>query len=388
MRRNAGIAISTVVLSCAGLLLWNLSRQPAAPGPGVDPGVEPEQAAQEANQERPKMDLVFALDTTGSMSGLIIGAKAKIWEIARLAQQGRPQPELRVGLVAYRDRGDQYVTQSLALTGDLDKVYATLSGFSAGGGGDGPEHVLMGLHEAVEKMQWSDAPNAVRLVYLVGDAPPHTDYQDGVTLAGVLAAASKKGIRINAVRCGLDAQTLAAFTEIARPTDGEVATIEQSGGVVTAATPFDEELARLNGALAKTEVHYGSAAERAEAERVMEANVAAPTPAQADRAAFYAAASASPAAKKDLVAAPTTAAAALAPSELPEAMKGMSAEEQASFLEGKRKEREEILAKVRAASEKRDAFLKSSAPRPAPSAFDSRVVESMRKAAMDKGIAY
>jgi hypothetical protein len=374
------VAIAAVVLSCAGLLSWNLSRQPHAA-----PGAVDAQAAQQTDGSAPKMDIVFALDTTGSMSGLIGGAKAKIWEIARLAQQGRPQPELRVGLVAYRDRGDEYVTRVLPLTGDLDKVYATLSELRANGGGDGPEHVLQGLSDAVEKMPWSGAENAIKLVYVVGDAPPHHDYQDGVTLEGVLASARQKGIRVNGIRCGEDTTTLAELTKIARGTDGDVATIAQTGGVQTAATPFDDELAKLNGALAATEVHYGTEAERAEAARVVAANTAAPAAAQADRAGFYGSGARST--KKDLVAAPEAAASA-APEDLPEPLRAMSADERASFLEGKRKEREAILEKVRAATEKRESFLRASAPKPAPTAFDSRVVESMRKAAAAKGVMY
>ena len=53
----------------------------------------------------------FVLDTTGSMSALLDGAKRKIWEIARFIAQARPAPELRIGLVAYRDVGDEYVTR-------------------------------------------------------------------------------------------------------------------------------------------------------------------------------------------------------------------------------------------------------------------------------------
>ena len=35
-------------------------------------------------QAKPKIDVCFVLDTTGSMSGLIEGAKQKIWSIANL----------------------------------------------------------------------------------------------------------------------------------------------------------------------------------------------------------------------------------------------------------------------------------------------------------------
>ncbi len=252
MKQGGRWGVAAVMLSCAGLVHCGSGALPAVQGPVA---VASQEVAQPAPSSKPKVDLVFALDTTGSMGGLIQGAKTKIWEIARRAQEGKPAPELRVGLVAYRDVGDEYVTRVLELTSDLDKVYATLSDFQAGGGGDGPEHVLKGLTDAVEKMPWSDDRNAVKLVYLVGDAPPHLDYHDGITMETVLRAAKDKGIRISAIRCGEDGETLAAFTRIARPTDGEVATIEQTGGVVAEATPYDDKLAKLNAELAATEVH-------------------------------------------------------------------------------------------------------------------------------------
>ena len=47
-------------------------------------------------EKRPQVEVVFALDTTSSMSGLIEGAKRKIWSIASFIAKGQPTPELRV----------------------------------------------------------------------------------------------------------------------------------------------------------------------------------------------------------------------------------------------------------------------------------------------------
>ncbi len=390
MKGGARVGVGAVVLSLAGLVGCASSPMPVAVAPlpvAADQAVKIEPVA----SHRPKVDLVFALDTTGSMSGLIAGAKAKIWEIARHAQEGKPAPEVRVGLVAYRDVGDEYVTKVLELTSDLDSVYATLTDFRAGGGGDNPEHVLKGLNDAVNAMPWSSDPNAVKLIYLVGDAPPHFDYQDGITLGGVLRSAMQKGIRISAIRCGDDAQTLAAFTDIARPTDGEVATIEQSGGVVATATPYDETLAKLNAELAATEVHYGSDTERAEAARVVERNLAAPAAAQAERASFYSARAAGAvggATKKDLTAASPADVAKMRDDELPEAMRKMSPTERVRFVEDQRKKREAILAQVRAASQQRAAHLKKVAPKPAARSLDAPVYDSLKKAAAAKMLTY
>ena len=60
---------------------------------------------------QPAVDVVFVLDTTGSMGGLLQAAKDKIWSIASTMASAQPAPTIRIGLVAYRDRGDDYVTR-------------------------------------------------------------------------------------------------------------------------------------------------------------------------------------------------------------------------------------------------------------------------------------
>ena len=57
-------------------------------------------------QAKPTVEVAFVLDTTGSMSGLIEGAKRKIWSIATTILDSNPDADIRMGLVAYRDIGD------------------------------------------------------------------------------------------------------------------------------------------------------------------------------------------------------------------------------------------------------------------------------------------
>ena len=80
----------------------------------------------EPRETKPQVEVVFCLDTTGSMSGLIEGAKQKIWSIVNQIASGRPAPDVKVGLLAYRDRGDVYVTRVFDLTDDLDEVHKNL----------------------------------------------------------------------------------------------------------------------------------------------------------------------------------------------------------------------------------------------------------------------
>jgi len=101
---------------------------------------------------KPVVDVVFVLDTTGSMAGLIETAKEKIWSIATTMAGAQPTPEIRIGLVGFRDRGDAYITKRIDLSSDLDSMYAALMDFTAEGGGDGPESVNQALDEAVRQM--------------------------------------------------------------------------------------------------------------------------------------------------------------------------------------------------------------------------------------------
>src|SRR3982751_2567058 len=90
-------------------------------------------APKEVKDKKPKVEVVFCLDTTGSMGGLIEGAKQKIWSISNQIVSARPTPDLKVGLLAYRDRGDAYVTKLTPLTDDLDAIYSQIKEYKAEG---------------------------------------------------------------------------------------------------------------------------------------------------------------------------------------------------------------------------------------------------------------
>src|SRR5690606_42149377 len=56
-----------------------------------------------------------------------------------------------LGLVAYRDRGDDYITRIYDFTQDVSGFQANLNSVSAGGGGDTPESLNEALHHADRK---------------------------------------------------------------------------------------------------------------------------------------------------------------------------------------------------------------------------------------------
>lgn len=244
----------------------------------------------------PTLEMVFVIDTTGSMGGLIEGAKQRVWGIVNEAMQSESRPAVRVGLVAYRDRGDQYVTQVLPLTDDLDKVYSTLMDFRAGGGGDTPENVRRALADGVHRAGWTQpvkgGPNVAQILFLVGDAPPQP-YQDEPDTLATTAEAISRGITVNAIQCGQLPGTREAWQAIAQHGEGRYFAIAQDGGVRNFDTPYDTRLAELGTKLGSTFTPYGGGAggatmraESAARQAATETKIAsaAPVAAQAERA--------------------------------------------------------------------------------------------------------
>ena len=275
-------AVLTFIVGVAVASLW-LTRP-------AEPPIAPVNTTAPA-----RLEMVFVLDTTGSMTGLINGAKQKIWGIVNEVMREQ-HASVRIGLVAYRDRGDQYLTQVLPLTEDLDQVYTTLMDYQADGGGDGPDDVRTALAEGVHKINWSTpAADLSQVMFLVGDAPPHDDYNDAVDTLSTATSAVQKGIIVNTIQCGFSGDTTQAWRAIAKAGKGEYFSIASDGGVQAIASPYDEHLDQLARRLGATFVPYGlgtgagGAARRAEAAATagrIESRVAveAPMAAKADRA--------------------------------------------------------------------------------------------------------
>ena len=244
------------------------------------------EAKKAAKKQKPRIEVCFVLDTTGSMGGLIAGAKEKIWSMANEMISAKPTPEIRIGLIGYRDKTDAYITKVYPLSNDIDDIYAKLMAFQAQGGGDTPEAVNQALNEGVTKMDWSKSRDVLKVIFLVGDAPPHMDYKQDVKYPDSCKLAMKKDIIVNTIQCGTMASTTPIWQEIARKAEGKFARILQGGGVIAIATPFDKEIAACNAKLGHTVCVYGDArAQRFAASKVTLAE-SAPAAAAADRLAY------------------------------------------------------------------------------------------------------
>jgi len=220
------------------------------------------------------------------MGGLIEGAKRKVWSIANTIVASKIAPEGRIGLISYRDRGDQYITLRYDMDDDLDSVSRHLQSFAADGGGDGPESVNQALAEAVHLMSWTPRSDVLKIIFLVGDAPPHMDYRNDVPYPQTCREAVQAGLIINTVQCGTNLETRRVWEEIARLAEGAYVALQQSGNMTATTSPYDKEILRLTTELNRTVVAYGSSADQELSRGKLAAAEAAPAGVAADRAAF------------------------------------------------------------------------------------------------------
>ncbi len=349
--------------------------------------------------DKPRIEVVFVLDTTGSMGGLIQSAKEKIWSIASTMASAQSAPEIKMGLVAYRDRGDAYVTKVIDLSSDLDSMYATLMDFKANGGGDGPESVNQALYDAVHKISWSEDQNTYKVVFMIGDAPPHTDYQNDVQYAVTAKVAQGKGILINTIQCGTDANTKIQWQKIAQLGGGDYFQVDQAGSAVAIVTPYDKQLAELSKKIEDTRLYFGNKTEKLAQSMKHEATdklrKLSSTASLARRAEFNSSDSGrvNMYGENELVGSISSGTIDLSEidaDDLPTVMHDMTFEEQESLIKEKAGQRKELDRQILAATEQRRDYLKNKAKKAGgyKDSLDEKIYSAVKKQAGKKGFIY
>ncbi|MEI6666925.1 MAG: vWA domain-containing protein [Acidobacteriota bacterium] len=174
------------------------------------------------------LDVVFMIDTTGSMDPYIGEVKDNIIRIVEKVLDYSPR--IRMGCVAYKDHGGEgedefYLTRVLPLTFDRHEITEFMRSpkLCIGEGGGGPEAVECALHDAAALAWGKTAPKAI---ILIGDKPPHgvmdsfkactrmRDYRDEVK------AFKAAGTKIYPILCNSIAETEGTFRWMAAETGG------------------------------------------------------------------------------------------------------------------------------------------------------------------------
>lgn len=340
---------------------------------------------------RPKIQIVFALDATGSMSGLIGAAKEKIWSVAGSLAQADPSPVIEMGLLFYRDRGDAFVTKQVALSADMDKVYEQLMQIVADGGGDEPESVNQALHESVNQFSWDPATRVYKTIFLVGDCPPHMNYKQDVAYTVSCQLAKQKDIVLNTILMGNNGEAKRVWRQIAYYNQGSFTQVNMDANDIAIHTPYDSAIAVVSDRLDDTRIYYGTVAEKSVAReklsksKFIAGSVKANVKAQraeyntsgAGKDAYFGRNELLHDYKKEAVSLDT-----MKRELLPDEMKSMTVEQRKTFLQQRIALRDSLTAELASLTKQRQAFiekdLKNRSAAEVEGSFNNQIYKNIR----------
>jgi hypothetical protein len=122
------------------------------------------------------VQVCFLLDATGSMSDEIRQLQDVIFSIHSRLLSLPSRPRLSFSVVAYRDKGDEFVVKGFRFTSNIDSFQTALESIRANGGGDYPEEMERGLYYCLDSLSWN--PASLKFMFPMGDAPPHLDKKE------------------------------------------------------------------------------------------------------------------------------------------------------------------------------------------------------------------
>ncbi len=173
------------------------------------------------------LDLMFVIDTTGSMGDELSYLKSEVKDVIESIDTNN---DIRLSLLFYRDEGDQYVTKFFDFTTNIDEQITNINNQRSSGGGDFPEAVDVALDLAINQASWKEYSNKI-LIHVL-DAPPHSSKQNINLFASSILTASKKGIRIIPVASsGIDKWTEFLLRTEALITGGTYTYITNHSGI-------------------------------------------------------------------------------------------------------------------------------------------------------------
>jgi len=337
--------------------------------------------ASAADEPKPLIQMAILLDNSGSMRGLINQARTQLWSVVNefvTTRKNGQIPQLQVALYIY---GTPPPKQILPLTDNLDKVSEELFAVSIRGGS---EHCGEVIREAVRNLAWSESNEDLKVIFIAGNEP---FTQGSVDYREACKAAIGKGITVNTIHCGPEAQGIAGkWKDGALLADGSFLNINQNQAVVEIPAPQDAKIATLNADLNDTYVSYGEEGEegaRRQAEQDTNASkvgsyssrVAAKASNQYQNSAW------------DLVDAVQNGDVKLEELEkdaLPENMREMTLEEQKEYVAAQAGARAKIQAQIRELNEKRKKYVAAEMKKRGEEAADNSLGGAMREAVREQ----
>ncbi|MHC4923821.1 MAG: vWA domain-containing protein [Planctomycetota bacterium] len=341
------------------------------------------------------VDLVIALDISGSMNGLVDAARTKLWEIVNDLGMANPTPRLRVAVVTFGSGSHEaaagWTKVQTDLTEDLDLVSERLFALKTGGS---KEYVGRALRVSLDSLTWSPEKGSLQLIVVAGNESADQDRE--VPVAEEAKRCISRGIMINTIFCGNPADGVApTWKDVAKLADGHFASIDHDNGTVVVETPFDARLTELGTAMNGTYCAFGKKGQWYASNQVIQDDNANGSNSQtaASRAVMKGSSNYRNS-HWDLVDAAQQEDFDLSKVEekdLPEALRKMTLEERKAHLDKLRTERKRISTEIARLNEKRvayiDAEMKKAAKDPSKS-FDFAVRKAGREQAGARGFTF
>jgi hypothetical protein len=186
------------------------------------------------------VQVCFLMDATGSMADEIQQLQDVIFSIYSRITALPTRPLVEFSIVSYRDKKDVYLVRGTPFTGSIDDFQVALGNVTASGGGDYPEDVEAGFAFCLDSLRWKS--EAVKFIFLVGDAPPHLKEKERNYLA-LARQCRENGIMISPIGAsGLSPAGEFVFRQMGVLTHGEFVFLHygeqgESDGAATAADP-------------------------------------------------------------------------------------------------------------------------------------------------------
>jgi hypothetical protein len=228
--------------------------------------------AEEYETNKQFIKVALLLDTSNSMDGLIDQAKAQLWDIVNelsYAKCDDKKPNLEIALYEYGNDNlnsrEGYIRQVLAFSNDLDEISKQLFSLTTNGGN---EYCGQVIETSLNQLNWGKNQDDLKLIFIAGNEP---FTQGEISYKEAAKHALKNDVTVNTIFCGDYEQGISTYwKDGADLAHGDYMAINHNKATTYVATPYDDQILKLNQKLNKTYVAYGRVGEAKIAQQAQE----------------------------------------------------------------------------------------------------------------------
>ncbi len=232
--------------------------QPEFPQPKSVPAPQEKIPTPTTNQ---KIQVAILLDVSNSMDGLIDQAKAQLWTmvntLGRVHCENKANPKIEIALYEYgtprNDVRNGYIKQINNFISDLDSLSENLFALTTNGG---DEYCGQVIFKSVQQLKWDPNPDSYKVIFIAGN---ESFRQGSVSFTQACTEAKSKGVIVNTIYCGDKQQGIREYWNLVGECgNGSFSNINQDHKIEDIATPYDDEIFKLNEKLNGTYITYGA----------------------------------------------------------------------------------------------------------------------------------